>query len=246
MKRNVILKILIYFIVYSIIGFLLETIFALFTKGMLESRQSFLYGPFCIVYGIGAICLIFPLKKYKDNAFKLFFYGMFIGGVVEYYSSYLGEVILHVKWWDYSNAFLNIHGRTCLFYAVMWGILTIALIRYINPLIDKLIMKLIQSVSRNVVEVMVTLIILFMFADGAITCYALDNFLVRVSQEYDVAINGIDSNKELNENLGNLYNNERMMMVYPNIIVVNDNQEDILLESVLHGVKNYYYKFGKK
>ena len=67
MKRNVIWKILIYFIFYSIAGFLLETIFAIITKGTLESRQSFLYGPFCIVYGIGAIALIFTLNKYKNN-----------------------------------------------------------------------------------------------------------------------------------------------------------------------------------
>lgn len=246
MKRNVIFKILIYFIVYSIIGFWLETVFAIFTKGMLESRQSFLYGPFCIVYGIGAICLIFPLRKHKDNTFKLFFYGMIIGCLVEYYSSYLGEMILHVKWWDYSNDFFNIHGRTCLYYAVMWGLLTIVLIRYINPLLDKLIIQLTTILSIKALEAIVVLLILFMFADGVITCYALDNFLIRVAKEYNVVINGIDINKEINENLSDLYNNERMMMIYPNIIVVNHNQEDVLLENVLHGVKNYYYKFGKK
>jgi uncharacterized membrane protein len=41
-----------YFIFYSFIGFLLETGFGLYTKGVIESRQSFLFGPFCIIYGI--------------------------------------------------------------------------------------------------------------------------------------------------------------------------------------------------
>lgn len=119
MKKNLIWKILIYFIIYSIIGFLMETIYGAFTKGLLESRKSFLYGPFCIVYGIAAIVLIFSLKKYKNHNIKLFFYGMILGSLIEYFSSYIGELILHVKWWDYSNDFLNLHGRTCLYYAVM-------------------------------------------------------------------------------------------------------------------------------
>ena len=118
MKRKFIWKILIYFIIYSIAGFFIETIYAIFTKGMLESRQSFLYGPFCIVYGIAAIALVLTLSKYKNNNIKLFFYGMLIGCTVEYLASYIGEVVLHVKWWDYSNDFLNINGRTCLYYAI--------------------------------------------------------------------------------------------------------------------------------
>lgn len=78
MKKNIIWKILIYFIIYSVLGFFIETIYAIFTKGMLESRKSFLYGPFCIVYGIAAIILIFALKKYKNSNLKLFFFGMIL------------------------------------------------------------------------------------------------------------------------------------------------------------------------
>ena len=73
MKKSIFWKFLIYFIIYSIAGFLLETVYAIFTKGMLESRQSFLYGPFCIVYGIAAIAIIVTLSKYKKSNVKLFF-----------------------------------------------------------------------------------------------------------------------------------------------------------------------------
>lgn len=78
MKKSVIWKILIYFIIYSVAGFFIETIYAIFTKGMLESRQSFLYGPFCIVYGIAATILIFILKRYQNQNLKLFTYGMIL------------------------------------------------------------------------------------------------------------------------------------------------------------------------
>ena len=38
-------RVLAYFIIYSILGYLIETLFGLVTKGVIESRQSFLYGP---------------------------------------------------------------------------------------------------------------------------------------------------------------------------------------------------------
>jgi len=241
MKRKFIWKILIYFIIYSIAGFFIETIYAIFTKGMLESRQSFLYGPFCIVYGIAAIALVLTLSKYKNNNIKLFFYGMLIGCTVEYLASYIGEVVLHVKWWDYSNDFLNINGRTCLYYAIMWGSLTIPLIKYINPFLDNCIEKVINKVSHTFLKTCITTITLFMTLDGILTCYALDSFLIRVANEYNITITGIDIAKD--NDIGNYFSNEKMMMTYPNMIVINERNEDVYLESILKDVKNYYYKF---
>ena len=50
--------ILTYFIFYSIIGYVIESIFGIITKGVWESRQSSLYGPFCSIYGLGAVFII--------------------------------------------------------------------------------------------------------------------------------------------------------------------------------------------
>lgn len=243
MKKNIVWKVLIYFIIYSIAGFFLETIFAIITKGTLESRQSFLYGPFCIVYGIGAISLIFTLNKYKDSTIKLFLYGMLVGAIVEYLTSYIGEQMMHIKWWDYSSAFLNIHGRTCLFYAICWGILTIPLIKYINPALDKQIEKVFSKISINVLKTAITAITLFMAIDGLISCYALDNFLARVAEENNIKIVGIEEGEKSSQIAGKLFSNEKMMMTYPNMLVVNDKDEIVHLEKLLSNVKNYYYKF---
>lgn len=68
-------RILAYFVVYSVAGFIIETIFGILTKGVLESRKSFLYGPFCSIYGLGAVLMILPLQKYKKNNYTLFFAG---------------------------------------------------------------------------------------------------------------------------------------------------------------------------
>lgn len=205
-----------------------------------------MYGPFCIVYGIGAIALIFTLNKYKDNNFKLFFYGMIVGCTVEYLSSYIGELIMHVKWWDYSNDFFNINGRTCLYYAIWWGLLSIPLIKYINPFLDKFIEKITKKTSISFLKFAVLGITGFMIIDGIVSLYAIDTFLARLEKEYNIDIVGIEKSKEISTISTKLFSNEKMMMTYPNMLVVNDKNEIVQLEKVLIDVKNYYYKFGKK
>ena len=125
-----------YFIIYSILGFIIETLFGLVTKGVIESRQSFLYGPFCAIYGLGAVIMIGMLQYFNKNNFSLFFGGFLIGSVVEYLVSLFGEMMLHVKWWDYSNMPLNINGRICVYFSIFWGALAIFLMTYINKKVD--------------------------------------------------------------------------------------------------------------
>ena len=50
--------------------------------------------------------------------------GFIIGSVIEYLVSLIGEMILGVKWWDYSDMPLNINGRAmCIFFSIL-GILS--------------------------------------------------------------------------------------------------------------------------
>ena len=126
-------QILAYFIIYSIAGYIIETTFALVRYGVIESRQSFLYGPFCSIYGVGAVVMILFLQYFKRNRLTLFVGGFIIGSIIEYLVSLIGELILHVKWWDYSNMPLNINGRICIYYSIFWGILAIFLMKVVHP-----------------------------------------------------------------------------------------------------------------
>lgn len=55
-------RIIAYFIIYSFAGYVVEMIFSIISKGTLESRQSFLYGPFSGIYGIRRSSYGFVLK----------------------------------------------------------------------------------------------------------------------------------------------------------------------------------------
>lgn len=96
-------QILWYFIIFSTIGLLIETIFCYFTSGIVESRKGLLWGPFCPVYGVGAAILIILLNKVNtNNYFKLFIYGFLIGSLLEYIMSYVLEAVYSIRFWDYT------------------------------------------------------------------------------------------------------------------------------------------------
>ena len=244
-KKKNIWEILIYFIIFSIIGFLIETIYAIFTKGMLESRKSFLYGPFCAIYGIAAICMILILESQKENPFKIYFLGSLIGLEIEYIFSFLGELLFHARWWDYSNNFLNINGRICLYYAVIWGFLSLILIYLINPKIETIfgILKTKENTTKFI-KIIVLFIIIFMVLDAIITSYALKNFINNICKEYNIEIKNFES-KQIKENIFTKYfSNQKMIMIYPNISVITKDNKVLYLGSVLHQYKNYYYSFN--
>lgn len=106
--------ILTYFIFYSIIGYIIESIFGIITKGVWESRQSFLYGPFCSIYGLGAVFIIVFSQYFKKNNFTLLIGGYIIGTFTEYIISFLLEIFLQTTWWDYSDRILNINRKSML------------------------------------------------------------------------------------------------------------------------------------
>ena len=172
-------RILAYFIIYSVAGYVIETIYGMITKGVWESRQSFLYGPFCGIYGLGAVIMIVCLHKFPRKFNTLFIGGFIVGSIVEYAVSFLGEMLLGVKWWDYSNMPLNINGRICVYFSVFWGFLGIYLIASLNPKVDRVIdwikskFKTYKALKTFVMTVFILLMI-----DCISTGFAIEFFLV--------------------------------------------------------------------
>lgn len=250
-RKTDIWSIFVYLIVYSIAGFVIETTFGIFTKGVIESRKSFLYGPFCSIYGIGAIVMILALRNQK-NIGKLFFGGAMIGAIIEYAMSFFCEKIFGVKWWDYSNAWLNVDGRTCIGYAISWGFLAILLIRIVNPYVDKLINSLKEK--NNIFKVATLFIIAFFTADAIVTSYALKIFYYRISVENNLNIENkayiqkkytqISQDSKLFGFINHYFDDEKMIKTYPNIMISEINKNTIYVDSLLDGMESYYYRLG--
>ena len=241
-------KLLAYFIIYSVIGFILETVFGLLTKGVLESRKSFLYGPFCGIYGLGAVVMILGLQKFKKNNYTLFVGGFIIGSIVEYVISWIGEMIFHIKWWDYSAMPFNINGRICIWFSFFWGLLAIYLMSHIHPKVDKLLDKF----SPKVLKRLVIILTIFIFLDFCITSIALKFFFTRIVNDYQIELQETDSyleeynqlysNKNVKKIADTFFSNEIMLKTFPNIKVTGKDGQIIWVCDILSDIQPYYIR----
>ena len=247
-------RIVAYFIIYSVAGFIIETIFGVLTKGVLESRKSFLYGPFCSIYGLGAVLMILPLQKFKKNNYTLFAAGFVIGSIIEYFVSLIGELIFHIKWWDYSDQILNLNGRICVLYSLFWGLLAIYLMSDINKKVDKFIDFLKKKISMGILKTTVVLVSVFIVFDLGITAYALQMFTIRIV--YDNNLN-IANKQYIDEQYEKIYVKDtkqkeyilkyfgdgKMIKTFPNIKIEDVDGNILFYRAYVKGIKPYYYNF---
>lgn len=139
----------IYFLTFAIIGWILETLFSFYSLGYFTKR-GFLFGPLCPIYGWGALILIIFFSTYRKHNFKLFIYAAIIFSMLEYIVSFAMEALFSLKWWDYTNEFMNLNGRISIFYSFAWGIIAILFINLIYPFFKKKINILLSKIPYNI------------------------------------------------------------------------------------------------
>ena len=249
-------RIFAYFIIYSVAGYIIETIFGIITKGVWESRQSFLYGPFCGIYGLGAVIMIIFLQYFSKSYNSLFIGGFIIGSITEYLVSLIGEAILHVKWWDYSNMPLNIDGRICVFYSLFWGFLAIYLMKYLNPKVDKLIDWIKKKISLSKLKVITMTIIIFLLIECVLTGYAISLFLIRMiaindinvpdKEKVEIAYEKIYGEERISNFIYKYWGDKKMIRTFPNLKVKDVNGNMVYIDSLLPDIQPYYVKVHDK
>ena len=249
-------RILAYFIIYSVVGYVIETIFGIITKGTWESRQSFLYGPFCAIYGLGASVMIIFLHKYSKKYTRLFIGGFIVGSIVEYLVSWIGEILLGVKWWDYSDMPLNINGRICVYFSIFWGFLALYLIASFNPRVDRLIDWIKNKLSEKALKIVTAVVTILLLIDCVATGIALSFFLVRMVHNYDLNVTNKDfimqkyddiyDNKIASDFIYKHWGDRKMLRTFPNLKIQDVDGNMIYMDSLLSDIQPYYYKFHFK
>ena len=126
------------FFVYSFIGWCGEAAMAAVHRRKFVNR-GFVSGPICPVYGAGAAAVAVFLPELKDQLFFLFLGGMIVTTFVEYLTGRILELIFHRKWWDYSDQRFNLDGYVCLKNSVVWGICSVLMICFFDPLLCRLL-----------------------------------------------------------------------------------------------------------
>ena len=205
-------KIFLLFILYSVLGFIIEVVLNLITKKRFINR-GFLIGPYCPIYGVGSLLIIFLLDKYRNDILVLFILITLICSILEYVTSYLMEKIFHIRWWDYSNHKYNINGRICLSTMIPFGLGGVLLITYLNPFI----LSLIDKVPNNLVISCVVILLIVFITDILLSfniILGLKNITTNIKSDSTEKVT-IQVKKKIKETNKALYN--RLIYAFPKL-----------------------------
>jgi len=131
-------KIFFAFILYSVVGYVVEVLFCSVGKKKIYYQSGFLAGPWCPIYGTGAV-LMYLLSVYKPHPEVVFIVSAFICTLVEYITSYLLEKIFKTRWWNYRDHKFNINGRVCLKNSLLFGIAGLVVVYFVKDFTSSLI-----------------------------------------------------------------------------------------------------------
>lgn len=168
------------FMIGSVVGFVLETLYALAVPPhQFELRVGLVIGPFIPVYGLGAVAITLVLyRMYNQRDFLIFLASLVIGAGFEYLCSFLQQAMFGTVSWEYSDSFLNISGRTNLLYGFFWGILGLVWVKDLYPVLSRKIQRIPKKTGRTLTVIFTV----FMAFDIAFSAGAVYRQSQRVNQ----------------------------------------------------------------
>ena len=215
------------FLTYSIAGWCMEVIGKLIEKKKFINR-GFLIGPYCPIYGTGAILITLLLKKYTPDPFALFVMAILVCGTLEYLTSYFMEKIYHARWWDYSSKKFNINGRICLSNLIAFGILGMFIMYISNPFLMGQLEKL-TPLSLNIIFWIILVIFL---ADNIVSGIINNSIKITTKQLGEKMDNTEEITKKVREILQKKSAlHRRLINAYPTLeavkIKIKEKKEEI-------------------
>ncbi len=142
-----------YFFVFSIFGYIYETIIYKLMHTKIDS--GFLYGYWTPVYGIGVVLIIYIsrklFKKLKLNKILeviiLLIIMFFVLTFTEFIGGHILHFIFHKDFWNYTNHKYNLGKYIALDVSLIWIFGTLIFLYLIKPWMDKIIVKIPKSVT---------------------------------------------------------------------------------------------------
>ncbi len=119
------------FIIYSMIGWLVESIYMSWCNRRLTNR-GFGRGPFCPIYGFGGVLGYLILHPLSSNLVVLYLTGALLATLFEYIVGRLMLKLFGEVWWDYNEKPCNFQGIICLESTIAWGFYAIIIITFLH------------------------------------------------------------------------------------------------------------------
>ncbi len=216
-----------WFLLYSMMGWLYESVMLTVSQRRFINR-GFLNGPYCPIYGAGAVINLLFLGSVQHPVW-LFLGGAAVSCVLEYLTSWAMEKLFHARWWDYRKYPLNLNGRICLYGALVFGAFSVALILGIHPLVAQATHHIPNGVLHGIFAV--ALIVLFLDTLTTVGGVRKLNQLLRD------AARSFGNEQWFTRKLG--AQQKRMLTSFPSLISTRYNQALLI-------IRQAYYQIRKK
>ena len=199
------------FISYAFLGWCME-VTCNFIQYKKFINRGFLIGPYCPIYGWGALAITILLKRYMEDPLVLFVMSTIICSIIEYLTSYFMEKKYHARWWDYSNKKFNINGRICLETLIPFGILGVAIMYGTNPIL----FKLYNQIPQLVINILTAILFIGFILDNIIS----SNIISSINVEGNKLIK--DNTEEITEKIKQVLRQKswlhrRLINAYPGL-----------------------------
>lgn len=199
------------FISYAFLGWCME-VTCKFIQYKKFINRGFLIGPYCPIYGWGALAITILLKRYMEDPLVLFVMSTLICSIIEYLTSYFMEKKYHARWWDYSNKKFNINGRICLETLIPFGILGVAIMYGTNPIL----FKLYNQIPQLVINILTAILFIGFIVDNIIS----SNIISSINVEGNKLIK--DNTEEITEKIKQVLRQKswlhrRLINAYPGL-----------------------------
>lgn len=172
-----------YFLLYSVIGWAYEVFLEVVVYRWGYSDRGVLLGPYCPVYGVGALafllCFGWLLKKEGGRLFRwavrplaLFVGCMTVATAIELATSYILEALTGSwPWQTYVDYAVNFQGRIALSPSIRFGLGGLLFLLVLQPLFEKLVGAMGDGLRRRVFSVLAALFVLDCAATAALSLF---------------------------------------------------------------------------
>lgn len=180
-------NILFYYIIYSCFGWCAEVLYAYKNQHKFVNR-GFLHGPICPIYGSCVLFIITILNNFHSNLFVLLIIATILTSIIEYVTGFALEKLFKKKYWDYTEDPFNLHGRICLHFSLMWGAVSIFILKTFHPLVSNLVSLIPNEFKPILFFILISILLIDLY-------FTLNNLINFKQLNYNVQLSQIFINK---------------------------------------------------
>lgn len=165
-RHYALLTLVLLFFIFSCIGWCWEVFFHLVRHGNFVNRGS-MAGPWLPIYGVGGVMILFLLRRFAQRPVVMFLSTIILCCAIEYFGSWLLETTRHLRYWDYSDYFMNLNGRICLEGALTFALGGCLIVYFVAPRLDNVL----RRVDRRYKMVAACILIILFCVDSVYSYY---------------------------------------------------------------------------